>query len=331
MAVNPKASQGAKPGFNLGVSGVGQAQGQKLRVPIHFRADNTLAVISNQYADGVAVIDLPTGAYTYRGFHLSLINTAEIVGKTFGYMGRHHVNTANWPEYVERISLEIDGKVEQDFYTDELIDLNKLFNHDTMNGDVVMTFGSPGWFKEDMPEDAYLLGTGNVKSLRLLVKLKAAFPATMKLAILCEYAPIIRPIGWLVTTRRTRYSFNAAGEVTITDLPHGLDVAAIWVRSINSKNVANVSLEVDQQMIFDATTHEIRALSALWGKDIAALPSRDIFLDFWRDYDGKGLASITSAAQIRRQAQIRLSLNFIEADAQIYAITLHCGPYLAQR
>jgi hypothetical protein len=327
----PNQQKATQIGF-LGLSGVGGEQARKLRVPNHFRVDDTLGTVSNQYADGVAVIEFPTGMYTYRMFQLFVTSSAAVVGKTFEFMGVHHVNTANLAEYIEKVTVEIDGKAEIEYYTDELVDLNKLLNWDTTNGMLSYCFGAPGLFKDDVAEDAYLLGTANLRSVRLLLKLKAAWAGTFKLNCAAEYSPVLRPIGWLTTTRRTRYQFAAAGEVTITDLPTGIDYGAIWLRSIGGKKFTRLRLEVDQQTVFEGTPLALRNLSQLWGKDIGALPAADVYLDFFREMDaGKGLAALSQMAQVRRNAQLRLSLTLTEAASEFYAITHHCGPYLMQR
>lgn len=330
MADNKKPG-GGQP-FSIPVSGVGPEQARRLRVPQHFRYDNSLATISNQYGDGWAVIDMPVGNYCYRQFNLSVTNTVPIASVTGLVGGRNIVFTADLATYINRVQIEIDGKVEQDFFISELIDFNKLMNWDMRNGLVNLCFGSPGWFKSDLEEDAYLLGTANLRSVRILVQLKAAWLSTMRLNCGCEFAQVMRPVGYLVTMRRTRYSTNAAGYSTVSDLPHGIDMAAIWVRSINAIGVNNVQLDVDTETVFMGHLSEFQNLAQIWGKDYLSLPVADIWLDFWREQDaGKGLASLSLLQQIRRNAQIRLSLDFAATGAEYYVLTFHCGPYSLQR
>lgn len=319
--------------FMLGMSGVGPEVGARLRVPNHFVYDNSIATISPQYPDGVAVIDLPCGAYTYRMMKLFVTNSAAIAGKTFLLAGKNIVNTANLADYISRIQIEINGKVEVDYYIDEMVDLDKLFNYDTKNGFLIYAWGSPNWFRDEIAEDAYLLGTGNIASVRILVTLKTAWATgTMKLNCGLEYAPVNRPIGYLQTNRRTRYAAPAVGDFTVSDLPHGVDLASIWVRSINGVECSDVDFDVDQRQVFYGSTPELRSLSQVWGKDIESLPVNDVYLDFWREMDaGKGLAALASLQQIRRNAVMKLTLKFSAANAQFYAITHHCGPYQLQR
>ena len=92
MADNKKPG-GGQP-FSIPVSGVGPEQARRLRVPQHFRYDNSLATISNQYGDGWAVIDMPVGNYCYRQFNLSVTNTVPIASVTGLVGGRNIVFTA---------------------------------------------------------------------------------------------------------------------------------------------------------------------------------------------------------------------------------------------
>lgn len=330
MAQQPRASR-ERTG-QIRTSGVNPEQARNLRVGAHFRFDENLPTISNQYADGTAVIDFPVGLYTYRAFGLRIENSVAIAGETISEMGVFRLNSANLSKYVASIALEINGKIEQEYTAAELIDFNELMNWDVRDGIHWLCFGSPGFFKEDLHEDAYLLGTANIRSVRLLVKLQTAWLATMKLIVATEYAPVARPIGYIVTHRQQRYSFSASGEQTISDIPHGIDLAAIWVRALNGKRLDAYGLRVDDQQMFDCSIPAAMALGALWGKDTSQLAAGNLFIDFWREGDAnKGLAALAQMQQVRRNADIRLTLNFGEAAAEIKLITFHCGLYSLQR
>lgn len=330
MAQQPKASK-ERTG-QIRVSGVNPEQARHLAVKAHFRFDENLPTISNMFADGTAQIDFPVGLYTYRAFGLRVENSAAIAGETISEMGVFRLNSANFSKYVASVALEINGKVEQEYTAAELIDYNELMNWDVRDGIHWLCFGSPGFFKADLQEDAYLLGTGNIRSVRLLVKLTTAWLATMKLVVATEYAPVSRPIGYIVTHRTQRYVFSGAGEQTISDIPHGIDLAAIWVRALNGKRLDGFGLRVDDQQMFDCSVPAMAALGALWGKDTSQLSAGNLFLDFWREGDAnKGLAALAQLAQVRRNADIRLTLNFGEAAAEIKLITFHCGLYALQR
>lgn len=333
MAQTPVKNPTAPPHFQVPISGVGPHMQQMLRIPNHFFLDDALATISAAAADAVITCDLPVGAYVYRQLQLSITHTAEIVGKTYAVQGgKHLVTTAAIADYISRVQIEINGKVEIDYFVDELTDLNKLLNYDVTGGFLTYSFGAPGLFKLDGHEDAYLMGTGNVQSVRLLVYTKAAWVAGMKLGLMCEYAATRRPIGFLTTTRRTRHAASAAGEWSTFDIPRGVDIGAIWIRSTNATAMSRVELEVDQRSVFSGYTWQLRQMLQIWGKDINALPQNDLVLDFFRENDGgKGLGALISQAQIRRDADIKLTLNFDAPGATFHVLTQHCGMYQVQR
>lgn len=331
MAVS-NANAASREGL-VRTSGVNPEDAKRNAVPQHFRFIDSLPTISNQFADGVAVIDLPVGLYTYRAFCLSLRNTVEIVGETLAEAGKHRVSWALFSKYVESVDVEIDGKVQVSYTADELMDFNEAMRWNVKAGFMWICFGAPGFFNDyPLAEDAYLLGTGNIRSLRLLVKLKAAWPATMSLKLACEYAPVSRPVGYIVTMRTQRYVIPATGETTISDIPHGVDLSAIWVRGMNGKRIDDFMLKVDDQLMFDCSSAEYAALGQLWGKDHSQLAAGNLFIDFWREGNpNKGLASLTADAMVRRNADIRLTLNMGEAGAEIKIVTMHCGVWALQK
>lgn len=314
-------------------SGVNPEIARGVAVGQHFRFLDSLPTISNQFADGVAVIDLPVGLYTYRAFNLSIANTVAIAGETISEAGGFRINWANFAKYVDSIDIEIDGKVQMSYTSDELLDLNEAMRWNVKDGFNWLCFGSPGFFNDyPLAEDAYLLGTGNIRSLRLLIKLKAAWANTMSLKLACEYAPVNRPVSYIVTMRTQRYVLPAVGETTISDIPHGVDLSAIWVRGMNAKRINGFSLKVDDQLMFDCNSAQYASLGQLWGKDHAQLAAGNLFIDFWREGNpNKGLASLTADAMVRRNADIRLTLDMGEAGAEIKIITMHAGEFRYQK
>lgn len=330
MATKPKSA--SQTGV-VRTSGVNPALAAQAAITQHFRFVNSLPTISNQFADGVAVIDFPVGKYVYRNFCLSIGNSAAIAGETIFEGGGYRVDSGNLSKYVESVEIEIDGKVEVSYTAGEIIDYNQLMGWDIKDGFHFLCFGAPGFF-DDYPqaEDAYYLATGNIRSLRLLVKLKTAWLATMKLKAAAEYAPVLKPLQYIVTMRQQRYVVPGTGEYTISDIPHGVDLSAIWVRGMNAKRIDGVTLKVDDQIIFDVDTPEFAALGQLWGKSHAQLAAGNLFIDFWREGNpNKGLAALTAAAEVRRNADIRLTLTMGEANAELKIVTLHCGPWSLQK
>lgn len=294
---------------------------------------DNLPTISNQFADGVAVVDFPVGALTYRAFNIFLTNSAAIAGETTPESGTHRVTWAFLSKYMDTVEVEIDGKTQISYSADEILDLNELMRWNVKTGFNFLCFGAPNFFNGfETAEDAYALGTANIRSLRLLIKLKAAWPATMKLNVAALYYPVAKPIGYITTTRVQRYVLAGTGAQTISDIPHGVDLAAIWVRNMNAKQVNNIRLTVDDQTLYDASTAAWAALGQLWGKDHAQLAAGNLFLDFWMEGNpNKGIAALASNAQIRRNADIRLELDMAEAGAEIKIITHHAGLWQNQK
>lgn len=330
MATN--ANSASRTGM-VRTSGVNPQIAAADRVKTHFRYLDGLPTISNQFADGVAVIDFPVGDYTYRAFCLSIENSVEIAGQTITEGGVKRINWANIASYVESVDVEIDGKVQMSYAINEWLDLNECFRWNVKDGFMWLAFGAPGFF-DDYPaaEDAYLLGTGNIRSLRLLLKLKTGWLPTMKIKVASEYAPVVRNVGYIVTMRAQRYVTASIGPYTISDIPHGVDLSSIWVRGMNGKRINGFALKVDDQLMFDCSTPQYAALAQLWGKDHTQLGTGNLFIDFWREGNpNKGLASLTSDAMVRRNADIRLTLDMGEADAELKIITMHCGLYQLQK
>ncbi len=331
MAEN-KRKDSAQTGM-VRTAGINPEQARRLAINTHFRFSDSLPTISNMYADGVAVIDMPVGEYTYRAFALSILSTAAIAGVTVASENVHRVQTDHFADYIDSVAVEVNGRVQLEYTVAEWLDLNEFMRWNVQDGYGWICFGGPGYFRSyPMAEDAYLLGTSDVSAVRVLVKLKPAWNATLKLNLHAEYAPVSKPIGYVQTLRTQRYVFAGSGEQTISDIPHGIDLSAIWVRNLNNKRIDEIKLAVDGQIMFECDTSAYQALSELWGKDHSQIGSGNVYIDFWRDGDpNKGLASLTASGQVRRNADIRLTLRMGETGAEIKIISMHCGLWRHQR
>lgn len=101
---------------------------------------------------------------------------------------------------------------------------------------------------------------------------------------------------------------------------------------MTNTRIDEITLRVDNQIMFECDPSAYQALSELWGKDHAQLAANNVYIDFWRDGDpNKGLASLTAQGQVRRNADIRLTLNMGATGAEIKIITMHCGLWQHQR
>lgn len=310
----------------LGRSMVGAEQGKKLRVQRIFRISDALCNVGAMSADNICYIQLPVGPYTYRMLQFSLLATAAIASKTIAVDGENVVQTAAWNDYVEWVSLEINGREVVKYRTLELVALNAYHRVNTSDGNLSLCFGSPNQFKEDLHEDAYLFGTGNIFSAKLCIKTRSTMPAGMKPRITAEYAPIRRPVGYFQSTTVNEYTFAGAGKQTITDIPNGIDFASIW---LNGTGIKGVLLEIDKQIAFEASAQAIRANASMWGKDVVSLPG--LMLDGFRDGDAIGFDSLTNSdGERKRGADVRLTID-LAAATSVRVITMHCGLFGDQR
>lgn len=299
----------------------------KVNVPLIQRAEH-LATISAQYSDGTAVAELPVGPYTYKALQIAIESDAAIVGETINVGGREYVQTAFLSKYIDRITLEIDGTAERDIDVATFLQLNSFMGFDATDGLAYMTFGVNEFPFQPMAEDAYMLGTGNLRSVRLLFKLATPWvDGSMNLRVLCEHARLRRPLGFITTMKSYRYSLASIGEHTITDLPINADIARLFVFGDGLKDT---ELRIDDQLIFDANSYEMQGLNALYGRDIAAL-GNGILFDFWRERDvNKGVASLTTAAERKRNADVRLQVETTAANTEVRVLMQLCGRYWSQ-
>lgn len=286
------------------------------------------ATITGMYSDGTAIATLPTGKYTYQFFQIGITSKIAIAGVTIEKAGKHFVQTEHLADYIENVTLEIDGTPERDLDMAEFIEINGYRKLDVMDGFVFMPFGGPNLFVDERQEDAYMLGTQDVRDLRLLFELTAAWDETnMSVSVQTEYVPVSRKLEWIETHKTQRYTASAAGKFTISDLPVHADLAAILV---SGPGINHAKLTIDNEVLFDGNAYELEAALALYGQDTTALGDHVMF-DFWRGMEAtKGLAGLRSAAQRKRNADIRLELDLANANTELKVTLLQCGRYRTQ-
>ncbi|NOR63028.1 MAG: hypothetical protein GQ535_11125 [Rhodobacteraceae bacterium] len=317
----------------IATSGVGPQRKAALAVPLVFRHER-LATISGQYSDGSVVAELPVGPYTYKNQQIMIVLNAQTddpdnagVSMTYEVNGTHYLKSSFFTKFVKKISLEIDGDVVRDVTAARSMQMNGHYGYDVVDGFHWMTFGGPREFWDQGAEDAYLLGTGDLRDLRLNFDLTSDWvTGSMKIQIMSEYARIARPIAYLTTLKSFRYTFAAAGPVVITDVPVNADLAQLFAFGTGIKHA---KLEVDSQFIFDGDYQQLMALNALYGRDVSALGDCVLF-DFWREKNAsKGLKALNADPQIKRNADIRIHLD-LEAATEVEIVARACGIYRSQ-
>lgn len=299
----------------------GQQQMERERTNIipNYRRD--IARIGAFAANTTGFVDLPVGAYTYRGLYISVIAPAEIVGKTTLRAGKHYVNTANIPEYLGMISLDLNARAFVELTADEIIRLADYNNIQNTNGLISWAFGGPGLFETDVVQDAFGLGTQGVNSLRIRMAASAAWVNGMTVEVVCEYYPIVRPVGWFVATSRQVIQVAQAGNVTLPDLAYGLNWSAMWLKG---SGIRSMKLEVDRKVLVDGDMWQISALHRAWGKDADAL-GNGLFYDVNRDKKGLAVDAAGDTIQERnRSAEVKADI-YLEAAGEISVVFLHAG------
>lgn len=283
--------------------------------------------MSGAFSDGTAVIKVDIGPYTYQMFMLTLVSDAEIAGKTTLVNGRHIVNTANISDYLENVELRIDGRRRRNQSVEDLLAVSAYRDLDVMEGHLIIPFGGPNLFDDPDMEDLYMLGTKNLRDLRIHVDFTPDWDSTsMHLVATAEYAPVERNVSHFEGIEEYRYSFDSGGDHTITDLPTHSDISHILVFA---DGMGDVELKVDNLIMAEGNVYDLNAVNALHGRDIAALGNHFMW-DAWRGGEAKkGLAGLRTAAQSRRNAKLRLKLN-LAGPAEVRVVVGQCGP-LAQQ
>lgn len=329
MAVQKNNNAGRERSGFLGMSRVGEEVSKQLRVTRIFRQSETIANVGPMSADNICYVQLPIGPYTYRTITIEMLAAAAIVGKTETELAEHWVKTAAMADYIEWVAIEINGREVIKLRTAELIALNAYHNLDTLDGVLTFAFGHAAMFEDDRLQDAYLFGTQDLASAKVLIKTKPGLPAGMKPRINLEYAPIRRRVGFFATTTVNEYTFAGSGKQIITDIPNGVDWQAIWVIPQDGASVKSVLLEVDRQIAFEASSRGLRLNQGLHSKDVAALPG--IMIDAFRDRKAVGFDAVTNQLQERRRgSDVRLTLD-LTAAGSFRIITIHCGLFNDQR
>lgn len=282
---------------------------------------------TGQQSDGTAISTLKTGPYTYKGFYIMIRSKVAIAGKTFEADGKHYVQTANMADYIAEIALEIDNEVEREYPFERFLQMNEKDGYAVQDGVAVMAFGGPYQFDDMAVEDVYALGTSNLRSLELSFQLTSDWVNTqMFIDVFSDYTSVARPLSFIRTTKTVIRKATGAGEFSIDGLPTHSDIASIYVLG---DHLNGAKLVIDDQEIESSGAYVNAARNKLHGVNVDALGAGVVF-DFLKDKDvRKGLRSLETAAQRKRNADIRIDCDMADA-AELTVIVDLIGRYSQQ-
>jgi len=289
---------------------------------IHYVSPD-MATVSGQMADSTMVMTFQTGLPTYLSWQFSITSTVEIVGETYQLGGVHYVKTAFLSKYVSNMKCQADGVTFRELTIDKVVKFNASKGLGVQGGSFYMVFGGPHEFKDPRVEDVFMLGTADIKQLRVLFDLTPAWiNGQLNLTVLSEYAPISRPMGYVQTYVSQRYDLQAAGEHLITNLPVYDDISRVY---IFGANIGDFEFIYDEQTVYKNSIQGQKAHNKAWGIDVDPLGDC-ILIDFMRsEQNWVNLQGLRSDAQRRRNARARLKLDMLTASNEVQVIIENSG------
>lgn len=308
-------------------AGVGEAAKKSLNsARITHRIADT-GTYSPTYSDGTAVITYKVGPYCYQFLQFSVKSNSAISGDTVEIAGIHYVKTSKLSKYIKRIRLELNGVTERDLSVDMYVAMQGMRHMDVAEGILYMIFGGPHQFDDKRVEDAYMLGTQDIYSMRVLFDMTSEWvDGQMHLQSLAEYAPIVRKVHFLRTIKMYRYAVTGSGLYTITNLPVHADVGAYYVLG---DGILDGKIVVDGQDVITARSHELQAINLLYGDDVSKLGDGLVF-DFLRSREiSKGLKSLETKSERKRNADIRIELE-MDGATEVIVIVDNIGTLRSQ-
>ena len=333
--VNPNLVRAGMPGSQL-------VMGADAALPDYINVADDLVTISQRLSGGEYEIDIPTGAYTYRGLMLrfeTLANTA-ITGTATadlletGDNGEKYVNTDHFAKILSRIKLEADGITIWDFE-----DITRVEAYLRMNGCLglgtawFIPFGWPNVFRAGAPvQDLYALGTGNIRDLRLTLYTTDKHKTEIKPQIIAFYNPVQVPAGNVISRQVYKKSFATSGKHIIDDIRIDRRIQRIIVTSGAGKKIKNFEVSIGDVEWIKSDTHVnhvealLRPNKASDQEDVGPYRNAtgaligvggcvDLLID--QERDGLALAPLTSDQQRRRDDRIEIELELKSANTEV--------------
>jgi len=298
-------------------TGLSQAAKKKQNTRQFVDKFEQVCTIGDTFSNGETVAKFPVGKFTYKTQHISIVAPDEIAGKTRVKGGKHIVKTEFIPDYIANIKTLINGRKQREMDTPLFAMFNAFEGYDTNDGTLIEAYGGPFQFKNIYEEDAYALGTADLESYRMVFKMTADWVNGMELRIASEYNQASKVHAHFRSRSMLRKQYHAAGEHTMQELDINSDIGAIH---IIGENILRAELIVDGTTVFDGDLMQIEALNDLYGNDVSALGNNATF-DFLRAKEiTKGLKSLESDAQRKRQANIKIKLEVSDATELLFIV-----------
>lgn len=300
----------------------GPNEKRMLKRPTRLTGDYIGASIGNKA--GWQTYKLECGDATYRAVTWGIQVNAAIAGVTQLIAGFHYVKENLLDNYIDEVRTVANGTTMQELRQFELTIRNNF--HGITFGPCHSGFAFPGDNQYDSRAmtDAFALGTRNLKTLTLELKLKNAFdPSTMQISVMPYVVDKPALARFCNTTDRQSTTFTSIGEHTYNDLPVGDDLKDIWIMA---DGISRIKLKVDDDLLFDMNRVEYESWLYHNGRDPSALFG-NWFLDFHVEGEPRSLAALDRPAERRRDARYQLTVtttnqntpvNFLMTNSDIY-------------
>ena len=309
-------------------SGVAEKAQNRLMLKPMQQFRNDLPTITDQYADGTFEVNWPLGV-TYTGFTVSLVSSAEIANITNRRGGKYYVKPARIENYIESLELIIDGDVVQKMTSEFFFKMCEWRLWEISGTHLVWGFGGPHIFSDPEIEDAYALGTSNVRSLVIRVKTKAAWVNTLTPQFGAFFHNVKKPISFFQRIRTYKTSVALAGIYTLRDLPITDDIAQILIQSQDGKSIDSAEVRIDKEIYAQGDYQDFVIWNVLNRRDNTLSGwgfNEHIMIDFWRDGDGqKALRGLVSPQQRRALADIEIDLDLRDANTELTTTIVTAG------
>ena len=333
--VNPNLIRSGMPGSQI-------TSASMAALPDYINVSDDLVRVGQKLSGGEYEMEIPTGAYAYRGFLLRFrtgsatsitgINHAALTDA--GDDGQKYVKASQISKIISRIKLEADGVTIWDFE-----EISRFVAYMKMSGAWGLTsawfipFGWPHVFRPGAPvTDLYALGTSNIRDLKLTIYTTNNHKTEIVPELISFYNPVSVPAGNVISRQVYKQSVASAGKHVIDDIRIDRRIQRIIVTTPSSKGIKRYEVSIGDIMWIESDPH-INAMEALLlpnkmsdQEDVGPYRSAtgaldgvgacvDLIVDQMRD--GLALSPLTSDSQRRRDERIEIELDLAAANTQV--------------